>query len=111
MTRFLIYTLLFAISEGTHMTLTWVRETEWDQDDWRDNAICKHSNAELFFPIGSTGQALEMIEAAKDVCGQCTVAHKCLEFALDTNQEAGVWGGYTEEERRVIRRERSSAVS
>jgi len=97
------------------MTLTWIRETPWDEKDWRIEAICKDSNAELFFPIGSTGRAVEMIAAAKEVCLQCPVAEPCLEFALDTNQEAGVWGGYSEEERRAIRRERlsvsSSAVS
>lgn len=29
----------------------------------------------------------------------------CLEFAITTNQEYGVWGGTSEEERRVLRRE------
>ena len=29
---------------------------------------------------------------------------ECLEFALATNQEAGVWGGTTEEERRKLRK-------
>ena len=33
----------------------------------------------------------------------------CLQFALDTNQDAGVWGGLGEEERRVIRRQRAAA--
>lgn len=93
------------------MTLTWVRETDWDEDDWRHSAICKDSNAELFFPIGSTGHALEMIESAKEVCQNCPVTEPCLQFALDTNQEAGVWGGYTEEERRAIRRARQTVAS
>ncbi|MFN8015277.1 MAG: WhiB family transcriptional regulator [Acidimicrobiia bacterium] len=93
------------------MTLTWVRETEWDASNWRTAAICKDSNAELFFPIGSTGHALDMIDAAKVVCESCPVSEPCLQFALDTNQEAGVWGGYTEEERRAIRRERSIVAS
>lgn len=93
------------------MTLTWVRETEWDQDDWRTAAICKDSNAELFFPIGSTGHAIETIEAAKQVCSSCPVSDPCLQFALDTNQEAGVWGGYTEDERRAMRRALSSSAS
>ncbi len=93
------------------MTLTWIRETDWDENDWRVSAICKDSNAELFFPVGSTGLALEMIDSAKEVCQKCPVAEPCLQFALDTNQEAGVWGGYTEEERRIIRRERLSVAS
>jgi WhiB family redox-sensing transcriptional regulator len=32
------------------------------------------------------------------------VASECLEFALATNQEAGIWGGTTEEDRRKIRK-------
>jgi len=32
------------------------------------------------------------------------VTSQCLEFALATNQEAGVWGGTTEEERRRLRK-------
>lgn len=31
---------------------------------------------------------------------------QCLEFALRTNQEYGIWGGKDEDERRVIRRMR-----
>ena len=29
----------------------------------------------------------------------------CLEFALTTNQDSGVWGGTSEEERRKLRRQ------
>ena len=32
------------------------------------------------------------------------VTGECLEFTLATNQEAGVWGGLTEEERRRLRK-------
>ena len=30
----------------------------------------------------------------------------CLEWALQTGQDAGIWGGMTEEERRAARRDR-----
>lgn len=93
------------------MTLTWVRETPWNDENWRQYAICSGANSELFFPVGSTGHAVDTIQAAKEVCIQCPVAEPCLEFSLDTNQEAGVWGGYSEEERRAIRRERLSVAS
>ena len=86
------------------MALTWVRTHDWDAENWRRSALCRDSNAELFFPIGSTGIALDMIEAAKDICEQCPAKDPCLEFALQTNQEAGIWGGSTEEERRLIRK-------
>ncbi len=45
---------------------------------------------------------------AKRVCDQCTVQQACLDYALDTNQDSGIWGGLTEEERRVIRRRRAA---
>jgi WhiB family redox-sensing transcriptional regulator len=34
----------------------------------------------------------------------CPVAEPCLEYALETNQRAGIWGGTTEEERKSLRR-------
>ncbi|MEJ7766147.1 MAG: WhiB family transcriptional regulator [Acidimicrobiales bacterium] len=32
------------------------------------------------------------------------MSQECLEFAITTNQEYGVWGGHSEEERRIVRR-------
>lgn len=72
---------------------------------WRKVAICRDTDPELFFPVGSTGQALLQIARAKEVCGECTVKSECLEFAIETNQDTGIWGGTSEEERRQIRRE------
>lgn len=74
--------------------------------DWRNRAACIHEDPELFFPIGTTGPAIEQVNAAKRVCTRCQVREECLEFALDSNQDAGVWGGLAEEERRTLRRQR-----
>jgi WhiB family redox-sensing transcriptional regulator len=73
---------------------------------WRVGAACKDTDPDLFFPIGSTGAAIEQIDDAKVVCASCHAQVECLEFALDTNQDSGVWGGLSEEERRDIRRAR-----
>jgi WhiB family transcriptional regulator, redox-sensing transcriptional regulator len=73
---------------------------------WRKQAACLGHDAEAFFPIGTTGQAVEHIERAKAVCARCPVTQECLEWALDTNQDAGIWGGTTEDERRTLRRRR-----
>ncbi|WP_038104255.1 WhiB family transcriptional regulator [Tropheryma whipplei] len=72
--------------------------------NWRDKAACLTVNPELFFPVGNTGAALEQIQRAKAVCARCTVANSCLQFALETNQDSGIWGGLSEEERRVLKR-------
>jgi WhiB family redox-sensing transcriptional regulator len=72
---------------------------------WRAEALCRDTDPELFFPIGTTGAALVQIEQARAVCRQCPVQSDCLDFALTTNQDSGIWGGTSEEERRVLRRE------
>lgn len=72
---------------------------------WRRNALCRDTDPELFFPVGTTGQALLQISRAKDVCCECPVKVKCLDFAMETNQDTGIWGGTSEEERRQMRRE------
>jgi WhiB family redox-sensing transcriptional regulator len=73
-------------------------------DEWRDQSACRDTDPDLFFPVGTTGLALDQIEAAKSVCRACEVQAPCLEFALATNQESGVWGGTSEEERRKLRK-------
>ena len=72
---------------------------------WRDRAICRDTDPDLFFPVGTTGQALVQIARAKEVCNECPVKVDCLEYALETNQDSGIWGGLAEEERRAIRRQ------
>jgi WhiB family transcriptional regulator, redox-sensing transcriptional regulator len=74
--------------------------------DWRGSAACTDEDPELFFPIGTTGPAVDQADAAKQVCARCDVREQCLEFALSTNQDAGVWGGLTEDERRTLKRAR-----
>ena len=88
------------------MALMWNRSVEWDADDWRQLAACKSTQPDLFFPVGTTGPAIEQIEAAKGVCRSCEAQAPCLEFALATNQESGIWGGTSEEERRKLRKAR-----
>jgi WhiB family redox-sensing transcriptional regulator len=74
--------------------------------DWLHRARCKDEDPELFFPIGTTGPAAAQTEAAKSICMRCDVRAQCLEWALATGQDAGVWGGLSEEERRALRRAR-----
>jgi WhiB family redox-sensing transcriptional regulator len=70
---------------------------------WRSEAACRSLPPELFFPAGRTGPAVDVAGAAKAVCSACPVTEDCLHYALDTNQEYGVWGGTTEDERRPLR--------
>ena len=72
--------------------------------EWRQMSACRDSEPSLFFPVGTTGPALDNIADAKAICAQCSVQEDCLQYALESNQEAGVWGGYAEDERRRLRK-------
>lgn len=77
--------------------------------DWRHSALCRDEDPELFFPVGNSGPALLQIAEAKAVCARCPVREQCLEWALATGQDAGVWGGLSEDERRSLKRRRARA--
>ena len=42
---------------------------------WRDEAVCRDTDPDLFFPIGTTGQALLQIDRAKQVCNDYNPIH------------------------------------
>ncbi|MEU3096971.1 WhiB family transcriptional regulator [Streptomyces sp. NPDC006967] len=73
-------------------------------DNWRSGAACRTEDPELFFPIGTSGPAPVQTEQAKAVCRGCPVREQCLEWALETGQSIGVWGGTSETERRALKR-------
>jgi WhiB family redox-sensing transcriptional regulator len=74
--------------------------------EWLHRARCKDEDPELFFPVGTTGPAAVQLEAARAICMRCDVKAECLEWAMATGQDAGVWGGLSEDERRALRRSR-----
>jgi WhiB family redox-sensing transcriptional regulator len=74
--------------------------------EWVYRARCKDEDPELFFPVGAAGPSVLQVEMAKAICRLCEVRDECLEWALSTGQDAGVWGGLSEDERRALRRAR-----
>ncbi len=72
--------------------------------DWREIGACRDSDPDLFFPIGTTGVAATQIRQAIAICSACSIQEECLQYALETNQEAGIWGGYPEDDRRRLRK-------
>jgi WhiB family transcriptional regulator, redox-sensing transcriptional regulator len=71
--------------------------------DWRDSAACRGTDTDLFFPDWAVGTAKQGIEQAKRLCRDCPVRAQCLDWALDRGVAFGIWGGFTEDERRTIR--------
>ena len=75
--------------------------------DWRADAACRYADPELFFPDGDMRSARAEVKTAKLICRGCPVSATCLSWALASGgQEAGIWGGLTEDERRRLRRRR-----
>lgn len=73
-----------------------------DEMAWLNRAACVWEDPELFFPVGGSGPALQDEHDAKEICHRCPVMSECLEWALDTKQTTGVWGGTSETERAAL---------
>lgn len=63
-----------------------------------EDAACRTRDASLFFGSGDD------LDEARQVCRRCDVRRECLSFAIRTNQQFGVWGGLSSEERAAVRR-------
>ena len=69
---------------------------------WKDLSNCRGVDPDLFFPERGAST-----REAKEVCRGCEVRIDCLEYALQTGEKFGIWGGMSERERRRIRRQRA----
>jgi WhiB family transcriptional regulator, redox-sensing transcriptional regulator len=77
--------------------------------EWWTLAACQSADPDLFFPISGSGPARVQVERAKAVCAGCPVRSDCLRYALAAGPLQGVWGGLTEEERRLLRQREAKA--
>lgn len=66
-------------------------------DDWRLRAACLGQPQSLFFVDVGKGDA-----TARLMCAGCPVRDECLDFAIRTNQEYGIWAGMNARERRIF---------
>jgi hypothetical protein len=69
-----------------------------NQEAWVEQAICSETDPEMFFP-----NAGESNREAKRVCYGCPVRAECLRFALENGEAHGVWGGFSDRERKKMR--------
>jgi WhiB family redox-sensing transcriptional regulator len=58
---------------------------------WQSEALCRGNQAQLFFPPSTI-----------EICGVCPVRRDCSDYAVGIREPYGIWGGYTEVERRQL---------
>ena len=75
------------------------------ENDWRRQAACQDTYADLWFP-----EQGDSIREAKEICEFCPVKAPCGQYALANDVGFGVWGGMSAKERKAMRRT-SSALS
>lgn len=77
-----------------------------DEWDWQLHGACRGMDSSFFFhPDGERGPRREhRATEAKKVCASCPVIEPCRRHALATREPYGVWGGLTEDERRMALR-------
>lgn len=73
----------------------------WPPFAGRPGQACTDEDAEKFYPKrhGDVDYA-----PAQAICRRCALLYQCRDWALNTGQQHGVWGGMTPRERRTILR-------
>lgn len=79
-------------------------------EPWMELAKCRGMSQDLFFGKEYHGRqrhrpTLTSIEIrrAKAICAVCPVLHQCFSFAMENEEEYGIWGGTTPRERQRLR--------
>lgn len=70
----------------------------FDPPEWKREAICSSVDPEIFF-----ADRAQNYQVAKRICARCPVALVCLQYALENDEEFGVWGGLSERERSRVK--------
>ena len=70
---------------------------------WRDQGACL-GHEDLFYSADdeSKGERRRKEERAKSVCAVCPVLDTCRQFAMESRELYGVWGGLTESDRHKL---------
>lgn len=72
---------------------------------WQQDAACAGNDPEAWFPLES-GRNRAEVAYAKSICATCPARNPCAEYAIESGERHGVWGGLTVRDRDRIRRQR-----
>lgn len=86
-------------SDPRPLAVQWAEKLRNRDLSWRTDARCHGAPHTVFFVERGAST-----DDARRVCRHCPVAVECLEYAVEMNEPAGIWGGLTLRERRDLRR-------
>ena len=81
---------------------------------WQRLAACRGEDSAFYFApsyFEKRGEKLAREAVAKRICAVCPVRQLCLDYALETREAHGVWGGLNETERRTILKRKALEAS
>lgn len=70
---------------------------------WMEFAACRGLDPELFYAEGK-GSGVEQARRARKICSGCPARKACLDYALENNEQWGIWGGMTVRDRQKYRK-------
>ena len=74
-------------------------------DSWQLRGLCRGNHSHLFFPPSTFERKDERERRelrARAICRVCPVMSECLDYAMRIREPYGIWGGFTENERRDL---------
>ena len=74
-------------------------------DSWQLRGLCRGNHSHLFFPPSTFERKDERARRelrARAICRVCPVMSECLDYAMRIREPYGIWGGFTENERRDL---------
>lgn len=81
----------------------------YKDEDWRDEARCFGiEDPEIFFPVRDKDTYKDVALEAKAVCfgpngkTPCAVREHCLWYAIENDEQHGIWGGLSHRERNAL---------
>jgi len=81
---------------------------------WQRLAACRGEDSSFYFApsyFENRSEKLAREAVAKRICAVCPVRELCLDYALETREAHGVWGGLNETERRAILKRKALEAS
>ena len=70
--------------------------------------LCAQTDQSFFFPDKSDNSDAAI---ARSICALCMHKQECLDWAIATNEEFGIWGGASPRQRRRIKEKRKKSIS